>query len=253
MSLDQLLTSEVFAVLLVFCRLGSALMLMPGFGEMYVPMRLRLLLAIFFSIVLFPTLTLPEVPTTVFGLVNLLLAEIMVGIFLGGLGRMLIAALHMAGMIIAYQSNLASLIVQDVAQIQGQASGLGNFLSVSALVLLFVTDLHHLMLKSLVDSYTLFLPGTFPMVEDFSNHAASTLNRAFLIAMQLSAPHIVIGVILYLGAGIIARLMPGIQIFFLITAPQLLLSFFILMISFSAILMWYINYFRDTFATFVSP
>ena len=252
--LSQFLVSELFAFLLIFCRLGSALMLLPGFGEVYVPTRVRLLLALMFSMTLTPVIhSIPAVPTTTFGLLQLLIGEIMIGLFLGGLGRMLISALHVAGTIIAYMSSMSSSLTQDIASFQGQDTSISNLLSFTAVVLLFVTDLHHMMLKGLADSYTLFLPGHFPIVEDFANHATHIMSSTFQMAMQLAAPNIVIGLILYLGAGILARLMPGIQIFFLLMAPQLLLSFFIIMTTFSAIMLWYLDFFKDTLGTFLAP
>jgi flagellar biosynthetic protein FliR len=253
--LSQFLVSELFAFLLIFCRLGSAIMLLPGFGEIYVAVRVRLMLAIFFSLTLTPALAsaLPAAPATTFGVFTLLLGEIMTGLFLGMLARLLIAAIHIGGMIIAYQSSLASALLPDISQVQGQGTSLGNLLGIVAVVLIFATDLHHMMLKTLADSYTLFLPGQFPLVEDFANHATQTVSGAFRMAMQISAPHLVIGVILYLGAGIISRLMPNIQIFFILMPPQILLSFFILMIAFSSIMMWYLNYFRDALSGFLAP
>lgn len=252
--LSKILITELFAFLLVFCRVSSAIMVLPGFGESYVPTRVRLLLAAMFSILLAPTIKyLPDVPSDIMPLFTLLLAEVMIGIFLGGLSRMLIAAVHMSGMIISYQSSLASAVTQDLTISQAQGTSLGNLLGVSALVLLFTTDLHHLILRGLADSYSLFPSGQFPIIEDFANHATHTINASFQMAMKMAAPHLVIGLLLYLGAGIIARLMPNIQIFFLLMAPQLLISFFILMVTFSSIMLWYMDYFKDSLATFLAP
>jgi flagellar biosynthesis protein FliR len=252
--LSQFLMTEVFAFLLIFCRLGAAIMMLPGFGEAYVSPRVRLMLALMFSLILVPMIhTLPAIPTTIFGLVTLIVGEIAIGLFMGGLSRLLISAMHMAGMIIAFQSGLASVLVQDVTQTQSQASALGNFLSVSALIVLFSLDLHHLMLRGLANSYTLFLPGQFPIIGDFAEHASQMLNRAFIMAMQLAAPHLVIGIILNLGAGILARLIPNIHIFFILLAPQIVLSFFVLMISFSTIMLWYEEYFRTALNSFIAP
>lgn len=234
--------------------MGSAIMILPGFGESYVPTRVRLLLAAVFSVLIAPVIQhLPPMPNNIMNLFTLLFAEILIGLFLGGLSRMLISAVHMAGMIIAYQSSLASAVTQDLTLSQAQGTSLGNLLGMSALVLLFATDLHHLMLRGLADSYTLFTAGQFPRVDDFANHATHTINGSFQMAMKIAAPHIVIGLIIYLGAGIIARLMPNIQIFFLLMAPQLLISFFILMISSSAIMLWYIEYVKDSLGGFLTP
>jgi flagellar biosynthesis protein FliR len=252
--LADLLVSQIFASLLVFCRLGTALMVLPGFGETYVLARARLLLGVMFSIVVAPTVAgLPPVPSTVFGLFTLVITEILVGLFIGGICRLLIATIHIAGMIIAYQAGLSSALTQDVAIAQSQGTAMGNLLSVSALVLIFVTDMHHLMLRGMIDSYTLFLPGHLPMVGDMTDQVVQTLNRSFNMGTQIAGPMVVMGLVIHLIGGVLAKLMPNIQIFFILPGPQLLLSFFILMVSFSAIMMWYMDYFKDTIGGFLAP
>ena len=209
--LQHFLISELFAFLLIFCRLGSAFMLLPGFGEAYVSPRIRLVLALMFSLTLVPIIhDLPPVPSTVSSLLGMVIAEIMIGLFLGGLSRCLIAAMHIAATIIAFQSSLASSLTQDIAGFSGQDTSLGNLLTMSAVVLLFASDLHYLMLRGLADSYTLFLPGQFPMVEDFANHATHILSGAFRMAAQLAAPNIVLGLIVNLEPDLY-RLVPNIQ------------------------------------------
>jgi flagellar biosynthesis protein FliR len=251
--LSQFLTAELFAFLLVFCRLGSALMLLPGFGELYVASRVRLMLALFFSMVLAPALTLPSAPGSVATLIALLFSEILIGLFIGGIARMLISTMHITGSIIAYQSSLSSALTTDIAGFSSQDTSLGNMLSMTAVVLLFVTDLHHVLLKGLSESYTLFLPGQFPLVEDLANHATRTMSSVFQMAMHLAAPSIVVGMMLYLGAGILARLMPNMQIFFIMMAPQLLISFFILMVTISSIMLWYMDFLRESVLKFLIP
>ena len=228
-------------------------MIMPGFSEIYVSARIRLLLAVTFSLVLAPALqSLPPLPSSIFPLTTLIVAEILTGFLIGSMARMMIAAIHMAGMIIAYQSSLASALINDMTQSQGgQGSMLGNLLAMTALVIIFASDTHHLMLRGIADSYTLFLPGKMPMVEDFANQASTLMNGAFIMAMKLSAPHLVVGLVMYLGAGIISRLMPNMQIFFIMMAPQILISFFIFMVIISSLLLWYLEYFQQTLGGFL--
>jgi len=160
---------------------------------------------------------------------------------------------HIAGSIIAYQSSLSSALTANIAGFSGQDTSLGNLMSMTTIVLIFVTDLHHVMLRGLIDSYMLFTPGHMPMMEDMATHATNTMTNCFRIAMQMSAPHLVVGLMLYLGAGIIARLMPNIQIFFIMMSPQLLISFFVLMITVSAIMLWYLDYLKEALGSFVAP
>jgi flagellar biosynthesis protein FliR len=251
--LAQFMTTQLFAFLLVFCRTGSAFMLLPGFAEFYIPMRVRLFFALAFSLVLTPLITMPPIPETAPAVVTLILAEIMVGLFLGTVSRLLISAIHIAATIIAYESSLASAMTNGINQFQGQDTSIGNLFGVTAIVLLFATNMHHLMLYALMDSYSLFLPGHFPPVGDMMQHVTQTMNKVFYIAIKIAAPSIVVSTILYLGAGILTRLMPNMQIFFIMMAPQLLLSFFIMMITFSSVMLWYMDSFEQALGAFVAP
>lgn len=252
--LAQFLTAELFAFLLIFCRVGSAVMLLPGFGEAYVSPRVRLMLALMISLVMAAAHPrMPPVPSTTAVLVTLIGSEILIGLFLGGLSRILISAAHIAGTIIALQSSLASALIQDVTQVQGQATLISNLLGMAALVLIFILDLHHMMLAGLLDSYTLFTVGNLPPVGDMANHATQLMNSAFAAAMRLAAPHLAVGLILYVGAGVIARLVPSIQVFFLLMPPQIMICIYVLMVCFGAMMMAYMTYFQEGLAAFLAP
>jgi flagellar biosynthesis protein FliR len=245
--LSQFLVSELFAFLLIFCRIGSAIMLLPGFGETYVAARIRLLFALLVSVILTPIIdNLPPVPTSSLTLMYVMLAEILIGLFLGGISRMLMATLHMAGTIIAFEASLSSSLTQNMSSFQGQDTTIGNLLTMAAVILMFTMDVHHIMLAGLANSYTLFSPGQFPLMGDIAHHATKMMSTTFKIAVQLAAPNIVINMSLYLGAGILSRLMPTMQILAIIAAPQILLNFFIIMICFSAIMLWFMDHFKTT-------
>lgn len=252
--LSQFLTAELFAFLMVFCRVGSAIMLLPGFSEAYVAARIRLMLALLISVLLAPVVPkIPVVPNDVPTLFLVILSEILTGLFLGGLSRILISAIHIAGFIIAYQSGLSAAITVGLGQLQSQETAMGNLLSFTTVVLIFVTNTHHLMLSGLADSYSLFAPGQLPAISDFASHATRMMSAAFTTAMQLAAPSIVVGTIMNLGAGILSRLMPNFQIFFIMIAPQLLTSFLLLMVTISSIMLWYLDSFQQSLATFLAP
>lgn len=252
--LEQFVVGELFAFLLVFCRMGSTIMLLPGFGETYVSPRVRLLMALAISFVVTPLVqpSMPEIPGSPFGLAVLLAAEITVGIFLGLLSRMLLSTMHTAGMIIAFQSGLASALAFDM-NAGTQGSPFGTLLSIAAVTMLFTLNLHHVMLTGVADSYTLFTPGVFPPVEDFAQMAARMLSSIFLIATAFAAPHIVAGLLVYLASGILSRLMPAMQVFFIIMPAQIMTSLFILVVSVSSGMLMYMNYFESMLTGFLAP
>ena len=135
--LADLLPAGIFAVLLVFVRVGASLSLLPAFGEAYVTPRLRLVVALVIALLLAPVLAeqLPPMPTQPAALLLLILGEALVGIFLGTLARMFMSALTTAGMVIAYSSSLANALVDDPSAAQ-QGSIAGTFLTMVALLMI---------------------------------------------------------------------------------------------------------------------
>ena len=252
--LERLLTAEVFSLLLVFARTGTALMLLPGFGENYVSARFRLLLAGAFSIVVAPVVAphLPALPASPITLSLLLGGEIGIGIFIGTVGRMMVITLETAGSLVSFQVGLASAaIFNPLISDQGQL--LSVLISIIGMVLLFQTDLHHLMLRAIVDSYTLFVPGALPPIGDFTETITKLVARSFLIALQMTAPFLVVMTMMYIALGLIARLMPQLQIFFLALPLQITIGFLILVLTLSTIMLWFLNNFADVMRGFTVP
>jgi flagellar biosynthetic protein FliR len=246
--LDAFLSELTFHYFLVFCRVGSALMLLPGFGEFYVPARIRLLFALAVSLILLPVVEplLPKAPPQAMAAFVVISGEVVAGLFIGALARILQSILHIAGMIIAFQSSLASAILFDASQ-GSQGSVVGSFMTIFGITLLFVTNLHHVLLEGLVASYQLFGPETFPPVDDFAKSAVVLMSESFLVALKISSPLVVVGLLVYLGSGMMSRLMPNMQVFFVIIPLQVLVSFYVLMISLSATMLWYLQHFESSF------
>lgn len=221
-------------------------MLLPAFGETYVPPQLRLGFAFVLCLLLVPVIgkTIPPLPTSAVALTMLVGSEILTGLFIGTICNMLISVTHVAGMIFSFQSGMSSAVVYDVTQ-SSQGSLIGNFMGLLAIVLIFTTDLHYFILRGITQSYSVFTPGHWPPVRDFVESAVRITADTFMIAMQVSTPLIVVGTLLFLGAGVLSRLMPTMQVFFVITAPQLLISIFILTTTFSAVMLWFMEFYRE--------
>lgn len=238
--LSTLVPAEVFTVLLIFVRVGAAMMLMPGIGDPYVTPRARLLLALLVAVVVTPTLspTLPGLPDSAVTFALLVIGEAIIGLFLGTIGRLFMSALTTAGMMMAYMSSLANALVNDPSAAQ-QGSVVGSFLGVVALLVIFTLDLHHLLLGAVVGSYDIFIPGQALPVGDFSRTVSELVGKTFLLAFQLAAPFMAVGLIFYLGVGLLSRLMPQVQIFFVAMPLQIAVGMIILFLSLPVMMRWF--------------
>ena len=146
-------------------------------------------------------------------LLVLMVHEIVIGVVLGATARVTLAALQVAGSVIAQQLGLGFVTAVDPTQGQ-QGLLIGNFLTLLGMTLLFATDSHHLVIAALNDSYTIFSPGEMMPSGDVAALATRAFAAAFKIGMQLSAPFLVFGLVFNIGLGVLARLMPQMQVYF---------------------------------------
>jgi flagellar biosynthetic protein FliR len=151
-------------------------------------------------------------------------------LFLGLAARAMAAALNVAGQIIALQMGLSLAQIFDPNQ-QTQGALVGGFLAILGTTLIFATDLHHVLLAAMRDSYVLFLPGAPLDIGAMSEVMIATLSGAFSLGVRLSAPFIVYGLVFYIGAGVLNRLMPQAQVFFMLMPANLALGMMLLMLT----------------------
>jgi flagellar biosynthetic protein FliR len=228
--------------MLVFARIGTMVMLLPGLGEMSVPVRVRLTVALILAAVLLPLHRNAYVlDLKAFGPVVLMLVEeLVIGAVLGLTARLTISALQIAGSVVAQQLGLGFVTAVDPTQGQ-QGLILGNFLTMLGLTLVFAADLHHLVIAALNDSYTLFRPGELPIVGDVAALTTRTVANAFRIGIQLSAPFLVFGLLFNLGLGVLSRLMPQMQVFFVGMPLSILVGFLILILVLGAMMIAFLG------------
>ncbi|MBX6369533.1 MAG: flagellar type III secretion system protein FliR [Rhodospirillales bacterium] len=254
MSLADILPATAFPVLLVFARVGSAMMVLPGIGDLYVPQRWRLLLAMALAGIVAGVVgpSLPALPASPATLLALLFGEIVVGLFLGTVARLLLAALETAGQIVSLQLGLSAATVFNPAAAQ-QGAITGAFLMMLGTLLVLLTDAHHLMIRAVVDSYALFTPGSASAFGDFAEAMSKLVSGTFRLAVELSAPLILVGVVFYTALGLVSRLMPQLQIFFIVVPIQIVGGVFVFAVTLAAVMRWFHQAFLDGISLYVTP
>jgi flagellar biosynthetic protein FliR len=231
------------AFLLVFARAGTMVMLLPGLGEQNISARMRLTIALILAAVLVPLhrAAYHIDPNALGPLIVILVEEIIVGAVLGLTARLTISALEVAGSVIAQQLGLGFVTAVDPTQGE-QGVIIGNFLTMLGITLFFATDMHHLVIAALNDSYTLFEPGEVPATGDVAALVTKTVSGAFRIGIQLSAPFLVFGLLFNLGLGVLSRLMPQMQVFFVALPLSILLGFLFLLLALGSMMGLFLDY-----------
>ena len=244
------LPATAYLYVLIFARVGSILMLMPALGEMVIPARMRLGFALMFSLVLFPLISpeLPALPGDVLQVLVYLLHELVIGLIFGAIIRLVTLAASVAGSVIAFQAGLSGAMGADPVNGGSQGVLIGAFLSMLGVTLIFATDLHHVALMAIRDSYMIFSPREPLMFGDAAQTAIQSASSAFVIGVQMSAPFIVLGLVFYLGMGILARMMPQLQIFFLAMPATIWVGLILFALLLAMMMGWYLTHFEGELA-----
>lgn len=223
----------VLTVLLVFCRIGTCLMVLPGFGSARVPARVRLFLALAATLALTPGLSPTLRPVILAageaGMLDLILVEIGIGLLIGTAGRLLLGALQMMMTVANSMIGIATMPGMPVED----EEAVPPFVSLAALfatLLLFVLDLHLEILKGLWASYAAVPVGGGFAGDRALDWLGLRLGEASLAALQVTSPFLVYGILVNLGTGLINKIMPALPVFFIVQ-PLVMIGGILMMAS----------------------
>ncbi|QMW23695.1 flagellar biosynthetic protein FliR [Sandaracinobacteroides saxicola] len=208
---------------LTFSRIAGFLTLMPAVGEEAVPMRVRMMIAIGLTLAALPH-AVPVVQSYQYLALGVVM-ESAVGAGLGLLVRLVYTAAVIAGSYIASSIGIAGAIFFDPAA-GGDTTAVTRIIVLAGLLMILVLDLHHVLISGLVASYRLNL-GQLTM--DLPIAAAAMLGKSFEIALRMSAPFLAYGLLFNLALGLLSRLTPQLQIFFIAQPANLLLGLALLL------------------------
>ncbi len=212
-----------FAFVLVLARTGMTIMLMPGLGEAEPPPTIRAGVALAITGLLLPGIAplVPAAPDSGLAGAGMIVAELCVGALLGWLARLPALALTMSGAVVSYMLGLSSVVQQDPA-LGGQSAAMARLFGLVAPVLILSTGLYALPLTALAGSYDLIPPGTVLPAGPLTDTIVTAVSFSFGLAIRLSAPFLLIGVILQTGLGLLARLVPQLQAYAAAAPGQIL-------------------------------
>ena len=227
----QLPVEFAIGFLLVFARTGGLLMLMPMIGEQFVPMRIRLVLALFLSLLLLLPLkaVLGSAVASGSSVFGLLFLELCIGLGIGLMVRLVLLAADMASQFIAQSLGLSLGEVLNPTY-ETQSSSLGMFMSLLLVTFMVVTDAHHAVISAIAGSYMALPPGGGFETGDVSRLAIETAGNSLMLAVKIAAPFFAFGLLFNAGLGMVSKLMPQIQVTFLAVPLSVLAGFGLLIV-----------------------
>jgi flagellar biosynthetic protein FliR len=212
-----------FAFVLLMSRIGAAMMLLPCFGEAQVPRMVRLGWAFATTVLLLPGVapTIPAVPELGSQAAFMVAAEILTGIWLGWLARLLLLALPIGGQFIAYMLGLANVLQPD-AELGGEATPISQLFALAAPLVLLVSGLYAVPLAALAGSYEVIPAGAMLPAADSAGTAARAVTASFALALRIASPFLLLSIVWSISTGLLARLVPRLQVYFAVMPAQII-------------------------------
>jgi flagellar biosynthetic protein FliR len=250
--LEEYTVKQVYITMACFCRISSIFMMIPIFGESYFPVRSKILLALITAFILSPAVGefYQGLPKSTIGLLFIVVTELIFGFFIGLVARVIVSSLHVAGTIFASQSSLSSSMVFDPTN-GTQNQVISSFYTLTLTTLLFVLDFHHLVIQGISKSYKYLSPGDLSSFSEINATLIKTMSYAIEIGFKISAPIILISLLINIGGGIFSKLIPGIHIFFLMTPLQILLALGLIFLTLIFVMPWFLEIFTDVISPFL--
>lgn len=242
----------ILALFLAFCRMGGCVMVLPGFGTSRLPMQMRLFTAVAVSMAILPVLwdtIYPRATTPDATYIGLIVTETLIGVIYGLIARLYTLGLQFAGAILTMSIGLSAPGGHDVLE-ETQDTTLTSMLTFSGLLLLFMMDFHHIVIRALIDSYTATPVGAVLDPQKMLITLTDTLRATTMIMLRLASPFLIYGLMFNVAIGLINKLSPQIPVYFISTPFLVAGGIFLVYLSIAVMLRQFTDGFGPVFSNF---
>jgi flagellar biosynthetic protein FliR len=231
--MDTLIPVEQFQLfLIVLARVAGFVSAIPVVISEQAPARVKTGLVVAIALVLFPVMreSLPVLSYTTPAFILFVTAELLLGLLLGLVSRLIFTAVEFGATVIGFQMGFAAANVFD-PQNERQVSLISQFQNVFAILIFLALNGHFIFLQTAVMSYKLLPPGQF----NFSGEAVPYLmelgSHMFRLGVQFSAPVLAVLLLSGLILGVLARVFPQLNVFLLSFPLNIGISFIVIALT----------------------
>lgn len=246
MDLFSLPYRELKTFFLILIRVSIIFQMLPFFNARVIPMLAKAGLAFVISIILFPVIntTMVEFPSTIFGMVQLILTEMIIGMILGLLVLVFFEGIRMMGQMVGFQTGFAITNIID-PQSGAQISILANMAYLVAMIFFLLLNGHHILLSAVRESFEIIHVGSLGLNFEMFNKIIPIYGDMFAIAVKIGAPAIAALLFTNLAFGLIVKLIPQINIMIVAFPVQITIGLLFFGVSLSVLLKFMETYLKD--------
>ena len=210
----EIYVSQFVVFLLLFVRITALVVTAPVLGYQAVPVQVKVSLGLFLALVFYPLVSVhaPAVDTRLIPLVVVALKEVCVGLLLGFALSLVLEGARFAGDVVSYSMGMSMANVIDPENSQN-VSVISEFFYLITTLLFLLLNGHHFVIEALRLSYTAVPIGGLTFNLLLGQGVVKLTGFVFLIAIKLAAPIVVALFLVDVGLGVLARVVPQMNVF----------------------------------------
>lgn len=204
---------QIIGFVIILARISGLMVAAPLLGDQNIPPQIKVALAFILSLIFYPVVAAPQVPTNpdVLDMARIMIIEVGIGALIGFTARMFLAGISMAGEVVGFQMGLSIANIFDPTS-QTQVSLIGQIQTIFALFLFVAMDGHHILIKALVGSYDFVQPDALTLSRPLFDQIVAIAGGVFLTGLQIGAPLIVAMMAANFSIGLVARSVPQVNV-----------------------------------------
>jgi flagellar biosynthetic protein FliR len=234
--------AEFIIVLLIFLRILAAFAASPIFGHQAIPPLVKVFLSLIIAYIVFLTIDKSKiiVEYNMAWIFTNAVKEIVTGLIMGFMLNFVFHGISYAGTIIGFEMGLSMSEVLNPIDNTSE-NVIGNIFYYASIVLFFLINGHHYIISGLVYSFSAFQIGKFTLSEPVFLLLIKYAGTVFIIAVKIASPIIVSYFLIQIAEGILGKVIPQMQVFF-VAQPLVIGIGFTLLISLVPIYLYVIKY-----------
>jgi len=208
--------AEFAAFVLVLLRLSMLAVLAPIFDNNIIPAQVKAALVLMLTFVVAPKVGYEAelMPMTWFGFAFLALGELLIGLSLSLMVRLVLESAHVAGEYISFQMGMSMLNAMD-PQSGGQVALISLMVNLIMTLFFLYANGHLLLLKAVIDSFQVAPPGLFlAFGPEYFGELMRAVAGLYVLALKIAAPVIAVTFCCKVAFGVVAKAMPQMNILF---------------------------------------
>jgi len=230
--MTDILITHFIIFIFVFVRIIAVFTAAPLFSNKNFPISAKIAISLVTAYVIFTFINKDNIQLEIsmWFIATNVLKEVITGLIIGFSVNIIFYAVSFAGSLMGFDIGLAMANVFNPSE-GTQNNVIGEYIYILAILIFLLIDGHHYIIRGITYSFTMIPLGHYSIDAQVYEHMVKLGAIVFVLAVKIASPIMVTFFLVHIGAGILARIIPQMQVFFVMYPLKIGLGIFLLIVT----------------------